>query len=59
MCDADLRVAVQRGYWPLPAHGMGGVEIRGRFLRYDTALPWLVRARLVLEVMRKARDPSN
>jgi hypothetical protein len=52
--DADLRVAMRRGFYLVPVHGFaGGVEVRGRVLRYDTSLPWLVRARLVLAAIRQ------
>lgn len=53
--DDDLWEAIQGGVYLLPVYGMGGVELRGRVLRYDTALPDAERARLVRAALRGAQ----
>ena len=59
MHDEDLQGAIGAGFWLLPVYGMGGVELRGRVLRYDTALPWRERQRLVFAAIEAAEEAPS
>lgn len=49
---ADLRAAVRRGLLLLDVEGLGGVELTGKVLRYDPALSFVERGKLVLAILR-------
>lgn len=51
---ADLRLAIRKGFFVVAIEGLGQVEVRGRFIRYDPAIPVEQRARAVLGATRLA-----